>query len=291
MNFNQKVIPHSKEVYFSDTVQTIADKYDIFIAGSDQIWNLKWYHPIYFLDFLPRERTKISYAASLAMEKLNKRQKSIIKKSLRDFKAISLREESTLEIIAPLVKVKPQNVLDPTLLLSKEEWDKHCKKHDIKNYIFCYFLGDNQKEREIALKFASNQGLKIVSILQPGEKAFGDVARYDASPEEFLGYIKDSAYVFTDSFHAVVFSFLYNKQYFVFNRNSDGGMSSRIKDVLDIFNTSERFCLNEKDRSLARGSGFLMQEKMKKLEKFEKLKKCSINFLLDSIKGNKNEES
>jgi len=282
--FNQSIIPHSEEVYYADTVGNSAQVYDIFVTGSDQVWNLNWYHPIYFLDFLPKGKTKISYAASIAMERLNVRHKRAFKSSLKDFKAISLREQSAVKMIEHLVKIKPQCVLDPTLLLGREDWNKICKESKEENYVFCYFLGNNTEERNIAEQFARKNGLKIIAILQPGEAPFGDLPLYDASPEEFLGCVKNAKYVFTDSFHAVVFSYIYQRQYFVFNRSRDGRMSSRLVDVLDLFGASERFCMQEKE-TLAYVEGLSAIDYTRSNERFKEAQELSVEFLLNSLEG------
>ena len=255
VGFVEGKIPHSSKVYTAETVGECVNDYDIFLTGSDQVWNVNWYNPAFFLDFAPSEKRKISYAASISMDNLSGEEKSIFQKHLQDFAAVGVREKRAEELLQDLSPVPPTTVLDPTLLLTKEEWDKVCSKRLIEEkYVVCYFLGNNKKERKIAKKFAQKYGLTLVTIpyasgreIWMTDKKFGGKQMIEASPEDFLSLIKHAEYVFTDSFHAVVFSNVYQKQYFVFNRSARGEMSVRITNITEIFGTSERFCAGKKE--------------------------------------------
>ena len=254
--FNSQVIPHSQKVYNSENINESSSLYDIFITGSDQVWKMKYYSPIWWLSFV-KDKTKISYAASLATDTIENEHKNIIKEHLRDFSAVSIREKSLVSQMQKLSPVGAEYVLDPTLLLEKEDWDKVCAEKLIEeDYIFCYFLGENKKERKLVIKFAKEKGLKLVTIphasgkLRTVDIKFGDKKIYDASPQQFLSLIKHAKYIFTDSFHAVVFSNIYQKQYFVFNRNKKGEMSARITDITGLFGAEERFCNNKQKETL-----------------------------------------
>ena len=251
-HFNLQTIPHSEKVYTSDTIFECAKEYDAFITGSDQVWNLKWYNPEYFLHFVPAEKQKIAYAASVTAESLTDEQKRIFEAHLRDFDAVSVRERGAVTMLAPLSPVPVAHALDPTLLLSREDWDGICSERLVKEeYLFCYFLGENKNERRLARAFAHKHHLKLVTIPHSGgwikasDIGYGDIQCFDASPKDFLSLIKHANYVFTDSFHAVVFSQIYQKQYFVFNRRKDGEMSSRIRDVTALFDTEDHFCYDD----------------------------------------------
>ena len=130
------------------------------------------------------------------------------------------------------------------------------KKMIEEKYVFCYFLGENNKERKIAREFAKLHNLRLVTIPHAGgiiqsiDRNFGDKRLYDASPEHFLSLIKYAEFIFTDSFHAVLFSNIYQKQYFVFNRSSKGEMSSRIVDITKLFHQEDRFCAGKEKEKL-----------------------------------------
>lgn len=287
-HFNQEIIPHSSNVYYADNITDCLSNYDAFITGSDQVWNFKTYHPIYFLDFVPESKLKMSYAASFSMDKLEKWQQKVVNKSLKTFKAISVREEDALDFIKTINKPKAA-VLDPTLLLDTQDWDKVCAEKCVDcQYVFCYFLGDNPKERVLAEQFAKNKGLKLVSVphssgaMKETDFSFGDIRFHNSSPEQFISLIKYANYVFTDSFHATVFSNLYKKEYFVFNRNEKKEMASRIINLTGLYGTENRYCVDDKENL----DYILSLETIdydKNKEKISKLKEDSKNFLLSNL--------
>lgn len=273
-NFRNK-IPHSVNVYNKETISNVEERYDIFITGSDQVWNFEWYHPAFFLDFVT-QKPKISYAASMAVDSLNENQKILIKEHLKDFNAISVRENNALELLKDLTPILPIRVVDPVLLLDKEEWDNVSSERQIKDeYIFCYFLGNNKNERKIAKKFAKKKNLPIVTAIFSNNVLdfyFGAKRLYGVGPEDFISLIKHSQYVFTDSFHAVVFSYIYKRQYFVFNREQTGVMNSRIISITNLFNASKRFCVGAE------------REKLKYVLSVEDIDYSKVNQSLDEIK-------
>ena len=290
LHFTKLIIPHSDKVYTSENISETLSQYDAFITGSDQVWNTNWYTPVFFLDFVPSDKIKISYAASISKDSLTDKEKEIFKKSLADFKAVSVREEQAVDLIKDLSPVKPVVTLDPTLLLDASDWDKVCAPRVVEDdYIFCYFLGDNPKERKIAKKFAKEKGLKLVSVPLTGVKVysdlkFGDVILPAASPEEFISLIKHASYVFTDSFHAVVFSQIYQRQFFVFNRDAKGSMNSRIINITNLFNTQERFCNGKEKETLQYVKSLQEIDFSRPNPKFDEMKEFSINFLKENLK-------
>ena len=288
-HFVKEIIPHSISIYDSTDIFETLNKYDAFITGSDQVWNFAWYSSVFFLDFVPSDKIKLSYAASISKDSLTENEKEIFKRSLADFKAVSVRETQAVDLIKDLSPVEPKVVLDPTLLLSREDWDKICASRVVPcEYLFCYFLGNNMCERKLALKFAKAKHLKIVSVPLTGRKIysdlkFGDIIMPTASPEEFLSLVKHASYVFTDSFHATVFSQIFQKQYFVFNRDKNGTMNSRIFNITDIFNSQERFC-NGKERETLKYIQTLKNiDYNKENQKFSDLKEFSINYLKEAL--------
>lgn len=291
-NFSNNIIPHSEKVYYSDNIHETLSQYDAFITGSDQVWNMSWYTPVFFLDFVPSDKIKISYAASISKDSLTGEDQTIFKKSLADYKAVSVREEQAVNLIKDLSPVPPCVTLDPTLLLDESDWDEVCAPRVVEgDYLFCYFLGNNPKERQIAKKFAKDKRLKLVSVPLTGahvysDLKFGDVILPATSPEEFISLIKYAKYIFTDSFHAVVFSHIYKRQYFVFNRDSKGSMNSRIINITGLFNTQNRFCNGKERETLEYVQSLKCIDYSKKNEKFEELKRFSIDFLKNNLEPN-----
>ena len=246
LNFTE-IIKHSDKVYDRNTLSETNGIYDIFIAGRDQIWNLLWYSPEYFLSFVDEGKTKVSYAASLPQRELTPEQEKIVKRHLSDFTAVSVRESQAVDLLKT-IDIPSSLTIDPTLLLTRDAWDKVCTERKVKDrYVFCYFLTNNDVERNAAKEFAEKKNLKIVTLphltgMVWEDLEFGDIQLYDISPFDFISLIKHAEYVITDSFHAAVFSNIYEKQYFVFGRKGGEYMNSRITSLLFLFDAGKRFC-------------------------------------------------
>lgn len=282
-------IPHSKKVYNANTIEEAVKEYDAFITGSDQVWNPKWYYPAYMLSFVPKDIPKISYAASLSVNELSEGQKLRFKKDLIDYKAISVREKNATELLENIAPVPVEWVLDPTLLLSKEEWEEICSDRIIEcDYIFCYFLGHDKAQRRLVKEFARKNKLKIVTLpylvggFNKSDVFFGNEKLYDVSPPDFISLIKHAKYVFTDSFHATVFSCIYDRSFFVFGRMGFDGMSSRIDSLLEMFDAKERFC-NTTDRFTLKYIESLNLIIKLDTKKLEEMKEKSLHFLQNAL--------
>lgn len=247
--FNKNVIPHTNTVYNENTIAQCVDSYDAFITGSDQVWHPVAYCSAYGLEFVPSNKIKMSYAASLAIEEITDEYREVLKKSLSDFQGVSVRESSAVALLSDIVTQNICVSLDPVFLLSKESWDDVCSDYRVESsYVFCYFLGDNKLSRTLTQQYAEAHNLKILTLphllgkYRKCDSDFGDERLYDVSPEDFIALIKNAEIVFTDSFHATVFSIIYEKEFVVFNRDSSGSMKTRLNCILDEFNLSDRFC-------------------------------------------------
>lgn len=283
------IIPHSKTVYRSCEMEACLKDYDVFITGSDQVWNMDWYRKEYFLDFVPENITKLSYAASMPNVYITDEQKEIVKQHLESFDAISVREEETTKFLRKLTGKDVVQVLDPTLLLDKLQWDDICSNRIIEgDYIFCYFLGTEKAGRKQAKRFAKKLNYKIVTLPHlvefcKNDLFFADVNLYDISPKQFISLIKHAKYVITDSFHAAVFSTIYKTKYFVFDRTDIGKMSGRITTLLSLTGNEFRFCHGNKA-----DFEYMLENKDKPVtdttEGFIKMKNDSIEFLKNILK-------
>lgn len=244
--FNKNLTPHSEKLYTTATVSQTDSIYDAFAVGSDQVWNPIWYFEPFFLTFT--KKPKFSYAASIAQQQLPEAVKAVYKNHLKDFIGVSVREENGIKLLEDVAPNQVQWVLDPTLLLSKEDWSAIARKPALdKPYLFCYFLGDAPAPRAAAVKYAKSNGLTLVNIpnatglIHKNDEGFGDVLLADPSPEEFLGLIGSAQAVFTDSFHASVFSVILQRQFFTFPRQGFEAMSDRIYSLTELFCVQERF--------------------------------------------------
>ncbi|MCI8402821.1 MAG: polysaccharide pyruvyl transferase family protein [Lachnospiraceae bacterium] len=298
---SNQLVPHSRKVFKEKNIQKCLTDYSIFITGSDQVWHGEW--PAYFLPFVPDGTKKIAYAVSTGKSYLSLSDMEKIKEYVKEYTAISVREADTAAI---LQKAMPEKiiefVLDPSLLLDLEDWDAVTSERKVDApYAFCYFLGSDERPRKVAEKYAEKYKLVLVTIphmqgkIEKNDIDFGDIQVYDATPQDFLAYIKYAELIFTDSFHATIFSSVFRKQYVVFGRTEHKEMNNRIETLTDIFHTAHRFIDN------AGGFSIDYIEKMKKIdysndgsssggitvsyktESFERMKEHSIDFLIGSI--------
>lgn len=241
----EKTIQHSKLLYACNNFQNIAQEYDAIVVGSDQIWNMEWYCPEHFIDF-KGDVLKIAYAASMPNTDLSNMQKAIITKHLQSFTAISVREKGTQELLKKITKQEISLMPDPTLILEKEDWKNlMLSDHKIKDpYIFCYFLGGSKDNRKLAKKISKMIGENIVTLphlteVQLSDCFWGDKKLYDVSPGGFLKLIYDADLVITDSFHATVFSIIFQTKFITLPRNDNDKSSSRIDTLLTMFGLRE----------------------------------------------------
>ena len=279
-------IPHSPIIYNDSTIKNCAGIYDIYITGSDQVWNPDCYRPAFSLSFLGSESIKVSYAASIGCIELCSTDKAKYEMDLADYKCISVREQEAVAQISPLVRKTVYKTLDPTLMISAVEWDKiKTKKQMSFPYLFCYFIGDNRIGRSIAYEYAKKKGLTIVMIPYVN----GLINRYDripgakrimsASPEDFISLVSNAEMVFTDSFHATVFSCIYEKRFVVFKRTKTDKMVARINSLLSLFDMKNAFCDDENKTNIEYVEKILEGEYKINKSLYEKEKKNSLAFI------------
>jgi len=240
-----------KKIHYCKTVnEKNIDLYEYvaFVCGSDQIWNPNWARRRCFLEFVPDDINKIIYAASLGVEDIEDRDKEDYKSRVKRLQHVSVREYSAKRILDDISGRKDiEVVVDPTLLLFPDEWENICEDtaYENESYIFTYFLGDYARIKEFIAGFAKKKGFPIINIpFASAERIdteeFGDVRVLDASPGEFLSLIRGAKYVFTDSFHACVFSALFEREYYVFERDGKTSMMDRILTLQKNFQLPNR---------------------------------------------------
>ena len=225
-----------------DNLDKISDEFDYFIVGSDQIWNYNFGHAQDkdFLKFTDYDK-RISYAPSFGVSNIDEEWKAKICNGVNNIKYLSVRENQGAKIIKELTRRKAEVLLDPTLLLSKEEWRKVQKKPrrmKSKKYILTYFLGEISPKLQSEInELKEENDLDIINLCDINEEKY-----YTYGPSEFLYLFDNAELVLTDSFHACVFSIIYNKSFFVFDRNQKGlkNMNSRVDTLLEIFKSQER---------------------------------------------------
>lgn len=244
-DFTDIYIPTTFENYCTSDLKRLNEiETDCIIIGSDQIWNYNFrgssFGAFEFGDFAKPKKV-ISYAASIGVSNIKDEFLPIFAKGMLKLTNISVREQKAKEILAEVTDKNIDVVLDPTMLVSAKDWHSIAKKPSFisnKKYILTYFLGEVDQELANYLKKKINEtGYELIMI----NNDITNMA-YSTGPSEFLYLFENAEYIYTDSFHACVFSILFKKEFFVFERNSKGmaTMNSRIDTLLNMFDLSDR---------------------------------------------------
>ena len=226
---------------YKGLTQLAKEKYSDVIVGSDQLWL-----PV---NVVADSVNKISYATSFGVSNIPPKYNEEYVKFLKRINHLSVREESGVKLIKDVANLDAKLVCDPTILLTKEEWEEVSTPNRIveDKYILCYFLVSNILHRKFAEKLRKVTGCKIVSLNHADEYVkysdqFCDIALYDIGPREWINLVKNADYVCTDSFHCTVFSILFNKIFFDFRRHSSknkGSTNSRLDSLLNVAGISD----------------------------------------------------
>lgn len=222
VRFVKQHLPFTKPLYSMAQMTDFVRKNNIqvTIVGSDQVWRAGFamnYGYDYFLDFPPKDVTKLSYAASFGLSEweYTEEQSQIIRHLVNGFKAVSVREDEGVTLCRKYMGVKAEHVLDPTMLLSPDDYSLITSPRIVlENYVFVYWLGPVEEKRK-AITHAYIKDKKLV-----------DISLRSAEPlipvEDWLSYIKYADQVVTDSYHGCIFSILFGKQFNICS-NASGG--------------------------------------------------------------------
>lgn len=248
----RNMIPHSAVLYNSDNIKSANKNYDAFICGSDQVWAPDMMiHDFFTLDFAHKNKPRISIAASMGKSSLTNSERRYFCDKIKKIDSISVREKTLSEYLQKY-GIENECILDPTLLLGIEEWKKIADYSSVPEgkYVLCYFLGDSLWQRRKAVEYAEKHKIKLVYLpyvtnrIRRSDLVFKDYIDLPAGPQQFIGLVENAECIFTDSFHAMMFSIIFQKDFFVFNRDGEKGSNTgnaRIIDFLEEMNIKERF--------------------------------------------------
>lgn len=225
--------------------KNISKDYDYFALGSDQVWNPNWYtdlHKEAFLLTFARPEQKICLAPSFGISELPEEWKPWFKEQLTTFPEISVREEDGAKIVKELTGKDAVVLIDPTLMLDAEEWREIAvkpKRVDFdKPYILTYFLGGQADKVKVDIK----KYCKEYNLVEYNLQELNGHYPYASDPCEFVYMIEHATLVMTDSFHACVFSFLFQKPFQVYARaGNESSMMSRIETLLEKFDLQRKY--------------------------------------------------
>lgn len=185
----------------------------ICLAGSDQIWHPEKCNPVYFLDFVENKKC-VSYAASMGNIYIRPEKKNLFQRLINNFDFISVREEDCAEIIKEMTEKDVEVHIDPTFLISVDEWRALSVSCKIKEpYILLYMLYWDKSCKEKIKKLKKETGLKVYAIADELSRVYADKVLYDVGIEEFLWLIDHAEYFITSSFHGTAFASIFNKKF------------------------------------------------------------------------------
>lgn len=230
----------------SNRVGEIEGKFDVFCTGSDQVWNISApdYDEVYFMNFT--QKRKISYAASMGGVSNIEYWKSCAKEYIKDLElvdsldSVSVREKSAVPLLKEYTEKDIKVVLDPTLLMNKEQWENVTSDNKIKGkYIFLYSIGYSEEVYQLGKKLSELYNIPMVTVyaLRTNYKYFskGVKRAKNESPEDFLSLIHNAEYVVTNSFHGTAFSINFQKDFWVAARHDNEGnavIDERLENIL-----------------------------------------------------------
>lgn len=243
---------HLANTHFSKTYQSYDEllnahlEYDVYIVGSDQVWNPGVYSSLdpYFLKFAPKCKRKLSYASSFGLSELPAHTHHYYHGALNGLDAISVREEQAVELVKQVSGKDALWVLDPTLLLNAEEWQKVTKLPQSmpQKFVLLYELTPCPYLKTLAKHIAVIKGAKVIRITKDANRVEPDddvINVMDAGPAEFLGLFRNAEFVVTNSFHGTAFSINFNRSFYVVTPARMKN-NSRQQSILKLFGLSNR---------------------------------------------------
>lgn len=225
---------------------------DVFMTGSDQVWGptLNGQHDeAYFLSFV-KGKKKIAYAASFGRTDFTPAILAEYKELLSSYTGIAVRENTAVDLLSRMGIRCAGQVLDPTLLLTGEEWGKWIEKDVQGKYVLVYQLHNNPALSDYAVRFARHVGLPLYRV-SPTFHQYRRGGKFVYLPDlgEFLSYIKHSTYFITDSFHGTAFALNFNRQFIEILPNNKTG--SRNQSILQLTGLQDRIVIDFNDFSIA----------------------------------------
>ncbi len=243
-NFINTHLKISEDRYWAEKLNKKDPGYDCYICATDVLWKYEkcGFDDGFFLSgkYLKKKK-KIAYAASRGASKYTKSQERKVKKYLKGFDSISVREKSFQNYLSKLLRKDIPIVLDPVFLHNKDFYLELANKPDEKGYVLiCLVMDKNKKLVETAVKFAEDKSLNVIELSPDIEntnipKGTTHPVLYDTGVEDWLGYIANAEYIFTNSFHTTCLSIIFEKQFWAGKRGGD-----KIDSILELLDLQDR---------------------------------------------------
>ncbi|PSU32578.1 polysaccharide pyruvyl transferase family protein [Photobacterium phosphoreum] len=279
----QNIRTTQRLTYIHELTYLNSYKFDAYIVGSDQVWRPS-YSPglsAFFLDFLGNNKKikRIAYAASFGTDNCNEYTKDELlnfSQLAQKFDAISVREDSGVKICQEQFSVVATHVLDPTLLLDKEDYIELVNKDEVMTSdgnMMVYVLDRSPEKQEIINEIAKVRSLTAFTVTLSG-----NTTTYPSVTKWLKGFI-DAEYVVTDSFHGTVFALIFNKPFIVVGNQQRG--VARFRSLLKKFELENRLVFSRKDLTVELINEYIDFDEINKLRIKER--KSSLKFLFDAL--------
>ncbi|MGL4800917.1 MAG: polysaccharide pyruvyl transferase family protein [Cetobacterium sp.] len=290
--FRKKEMKITK-IFTEENVDSKIKDYETVIVGSDQVWNVVGgLRETYFLKNI-ENINKISYAACSGSDFYQESDKEKLKESIEKFNHISVRNNHTYNFVKNLTDKSSEIVCDPSILYDYKEYLNNKKSKE--KYILTYILGSEINGGHIKVLEEIKKKIGVTKIIAVGIAYAGsgslqfypwaDEIRYDLSPEEWLNLINNAEFIYTDSYHGVLFSMKFHKKFLSYY--SEKGRASRFIDLAKRYNVEEWIVNDSKEifekKSLEKTPNYKEIDKL-----LEEHRKYSINFLKKAL-GENNE--
>lgn len=219
---------------------------DGFICGSDTIFCIDEFGGFddgYYANYPCMQGRSAAYAASFGDAHFTPETLATLNERLKNFSAIGLRENAMLPYVTAHAAASVQRVLDPTLLLTPEDYEKiTAPRQEESPYLLLYARRYNPEMEAFAERIAAENGWKVVEISLRAENAKKHRMFYEAGVEEFLSLVKHAQFVVTNSFHGMIFSIQFNRDFYIFSREQ---CDSKISELLDLLGLSQKLLTSQ----------------------------------------------
>jgi len=249
MSYLKKYCKLSNRITSKQDFVKVCPETDVYVTGSDQVWNSihnEGFDGHYYFAGFPDDVEKIAFSSSIGRNDLDESEKDKVKELLGNYKAISVREDSAVKILETL-GIKSIQLLDPTFMLDRFQWESYMNKRLIKDSYILIYTPYNTVDKEVIYRSArvlsQKYGLKIVTFSwNTKAEKLADMTIKFANPGDFLSLMYHADYVITNSFHGTAFSINLNKQFWALQPSA---FSTRIESVLRKVNLTDRMLLSE----------------------------------------------
>lgn len=275
--FCNQYLKETEKTYHSMIELKELPKADLYIAGSDQIWNPYIENGLdrnYYLAFT--QGKKVAYAASVGCDKVEKKYDALYRKRLKDFSIVTVREKNTCEYLNS-IGIAADYVVDPVFLLDNRRWDRLCNFTPNEKYIVVYALHHVQKIYDYARNLSKTLGVKmyVISVEIKEKRRHNDRFFWNPSVNEYLGLVKNAEAVVTNSFHGASFGMIFHKPLHLFDTEEN---DNRLKNLISLFRLEDRVVSLKSEHQLQN----TVAEEAKQLIKMETARSKDI---LDGILG------